>query len=76
MTKISKRNLISEIQTKTGCTFNVARLQYELLLDIIREHLLKGDDVILTGFGSLQSQFTVGIKRTLMTALQLAITKH
>ena len=59
MTRFSKRNLISEIQKKTGCTFNVARLQYELLLDIIREHLLKGDDVILTGFG----QFTVSIHR-------------
>ena len=30
MTKISKRDLISEIQNKTDCTFNVARLQYEL----------------------------------------------
>ena len=59
MTKISKRNLISEIQNKTGCNFNNARFQYELLLDIIREHLLKGDDVILTGFG----QFTVSIHR-------------
>ena len=59
MTKISKRILISEIQNKTGCSFNSARFQYELLLDIIREHLLKGDDVILTGFG----QFTVSIHR-------------
>ena len=66
MTKFSKRNLIAEIQDKTGCTFNAARLQYELLLDIIREHLLKGDNVILTGFG----QFTVSMHRGHKTNFQ------
>ena len=48
---LTKNNIIEEIRTKNGFTRNKSIKTVETLLEIIKQTLASGEDVLVSGFG-------------------------
>lgn len=54
MTALTKQTIIEKISTKNNQTPSQAKKTIETLLEIMKETLASGEDIMITGFGKFQ----------------------
>lgn len=58
--KVSKRLFIEKISKKKNCTPEEAVDIYESFMEVLTDEILKGNEVILTGFGNFTLKYHKG----------------